>query len=215
MVKRNGGREPQARKTKKPKHRRGGREALSVEQVIHFYFVLLRDVNCAFAAVMFVLGLMLGERAELLCNMQDTWFAGLDASHGQLPTCTIRPVNKKTKCREVPLESGFGQVMWQWVTGGKPLLGGQEGEDRTQWPHQGQMLFQPRRTRRIGKQQPGRYLFPGRTLGGNNVRAWRTPITTRGFFGKFQAAQAVIVKQLQQARQEGQRHPFDGIDIKK
>ncbi|CAE7282163.1 unnamed protein product [Symbiodinium sp. CCMP2592] len=111
----------------------GGREALSVEQVIHFYFVLLRDVNCAFAAVMFVLGLMLGERAELLCNMQDTWFAGLDASHGQLPTCTIRSVNKKTKCREVPLESGFGQVMWQWVTGGKPLLGGQEGEDRTQW----------------------------------------------------------------------------------
>ena len=104
-------RKPQG-KSKVPKVNRGGREALSVEQVVHVYHVLLRDLNCAWAAVMFVLGQLLGERAELLSYIEDTWFTGFDPSHCMLPQCSTHPINKKTKPREIPLDAGFGQILW-------------------------------------------------------------------------------------------------------
>ena len=203
-------------KSKVPKLKRGGREALSMDQVVHFYHVLLRDLNCAWAAVMFVLGVLLGERAELLCNVEDAWFTGLDPSQGMLPQCFIKSINKKTKTREIPLNGAFGHLMWTWVTG-DPLLGGHEAgvesRTRTQWPHQGQVLFQRRRRR--GKQPLGRFLFPGRALGGNDERQWNKPISSRGFFGKFQEAQKLIIKQVQTAREQQQSHPFDGVCLKR
>ena len=56
--------------------KRGGREALSVEQLVHLFFVfllsapvfeflLLRDFNSAWTAVHFLIGVMLSERCDL------------------------------------------------------------------------------------------------------------------------------------------------------
>ena len=188
---------------------------MSVEQVVHFYFVLLRDVNCAWAAVMFILGLLLGERSELLCSVQDAWLTGLNPAEGRLPRCFIQQINKKTKEREVPLDAAFGQLMWTW-TSEQPLLGGYAStiEPRTQWPHERQTLFQTAR-RRTGKQPLGRYLFPGRVLGGHNMRAWTKHVSPRGFFGKFQKAQDVLIEQLRVAQEHHTFHPFHDIDVKR
>ena len=204
----------QPRRPRAQTKKRGGREALTVDQVIHFYFVLLRDVNSAWAAVMFILGILLGERAELLCHVQDDWFGCMDPSQGILPQCFVRPINKKTKGREVPLDRDFGKLLWTWATG-SPLMGGYDGVGhRSQWPHPGQVLFQ-RRLRRFGKQPSGKYLFPGRALGGDNSRAWTKAVTSRGFFSKFQAAQQVIIDEIKKSRSKREPHPFDDVSIKR
>ena len=191
---------------------RGGREALSMEQIVHLFHVFIKELNCPWAAVQFLIGIMLGERCELLCHIQDSWLVGLDPSTGILPSVRIPAVNKKTKERDVQLP--FAALLWKWITE-EPLLGGNADDPgRSQWPHVGQKLFGPR-TRARCKEPCSNYFFPGRARGGKPMRAFNQHITPRGFFGKFQDAQVILLKQLQDARLKGETHPFQDISIKR
>ena len=183
--------------------RRGGREALSPAQVAHLFTVLARKTP--WAAVVFLLSVMTGERAEAVCKARDTWFEGLDPADGQLPFLNVPAVNKKTKSHKVPLHKGLSQLLWGWIQA--PL----KGTGGHQWPHAGQLLqFGPKQ----GKKN-GRCLFPGRQLGGRNTRAWQKPVTTRGYYATFPLAQEILRSQLEEARRAGDEHPFQSICLKR
>ena len=184
--------------------RRGGREALSPAQVVHLFQVLAKKTP--WSAVVFLLSVMTGERAEAVSTARDTWFEGLDPAEGQLPALNVPAVNKKNKSHRVPLHRGFSQLLWGWIQ--EPL----KGTEGHQWPHIGQVLqFGGKQ----GKNKKGSCLFPGRQLGGRNKRAWQKPVSTRGYYATFQIAQEILRAQLQEARRAGDEHPFQSICLKR
>ena len=181
----------------KPSIKRGGREALTAEQVVHLFNIFVNKVQCAWAGVCFLIGVLLGERCELICSLKDSWFKGLNPSDGFMPQLAIEEINKKTKQREVPVDKELGALLWKWAT--QEPLKSNHGRGTDQWPHRGQKLF--RRLRSTSKQTPcSEYLFPGRSRGGLNERNWRKPVTARGLFSKFQLAQKVLKDEMALAR---------------
>ncbi|CAE7408201.1 unnamed protein product [Symbiodinium sp. CCMP2592] len=196
-----------------PAPERGGREALTAEQAV-WLFNVLRQI-APWAAVLFLITIMVGERAAAMCQASARWLRGMDPASSCVASIVIPRVNKKTTPRTVALPREFADLLWCWCNG-NPLQGGSP-ESPQQWPHRGQApLFADRaRTRFTKKALDARLLFPGRVIGGHNRRQWCKPITTRGFFGVFQACQEVLRKQRHEARSLGRNHPFEGVSLKK
>ena len=153
----------------------GGREALTPEQVLVVFNVFLVDLACPWAAVAFALALFLGERCFCALQARDSWFVNPDSEY---PGINIPRVNRKTKARELPLDKNFAHLLLEWASEGL-----KRGGDRL-WPHSNQKL----KLGRNGKSQQGRLLFPGRKLGGDNLRNFTKAVTTRAFHYMFVAA---------------------------
>lgn len=186
--------------------RRGGREALSPEQVLELFKILLFDASSPWAAVAFLLAIFLGERAGCALKARDSWFANMDTDH---PTVSVPRVNMKTTAREVPLDKGFAGILLAWAQRGTgPLRGG----CGTEWPHPGQKLQMAGQTRQA---KQGQLLFPGRKLGAANRRNFNKAVTARGFHDKFIAAQSVILEQRAKAKVQGRSHVFDDIVVQR
>ena len=179
---------------------RGGREALGPEQIVHL-FNTIRS-RSPWAAVMLLLSLMMGERADAVRNARDNWFRGLSSETGELPTVCIPRVNRKTKCRTIPLNVSFAQLLYGWMVD-KPL----QGSDGKHWPHPGQTLKAKK------NKAPGNLLFPGRQVGGTNRRAWQKPVTERAYFDAFVEAQRTLQEERLNAYKEKRSHVFDDVDL--
>ena len=180
----------------------GGREALSTEQIVCLFDVLRQ--HTPWAAVLFLLGLVLGERVDAARQCRLSWFRGLDQADGALPTISIPRCNGKTKARQdMPLHAGFAKLLhgWIWLC---PL----QGHSGKQWPHLDQPV--PATT---GKRLPGMLLFPGRQLGGTNKRNVSAAISPKAFWNCFKAAQKILGQQRKEQHAQAQAHPFDDIDL--
>ena len=185
---------------------------MTAEQAVWLFHVL-RQI-APWAAVLFLMAIMVGERAAAMCQASACWLRGMDPASSSAASIAIPRVNRKTTPRTVALPREFADLLWHWGHG-NPLQGGSP-ENPQQWPHREQALFAERaRTRFTKKAMDARLLFPGRVIGGHNRRQWCKPITTRGFFHVFQACQEVLRKQRQEARSLGRSHPFDGLSLKK
>ena len=178
---------------------RGGREALTAEQVVHLFHVMLQDLSSPWAAVFLLLSIFMGERCGCALAARDTWFSGL--SSGQ-PLARVPKVNRKTTAREIPQEPGFARLLLQWSQTGL------QGSAGSSWPHPGQKLQMDEPVR--GK---GQLLFPGRAPGGKNVRTYAQAVTTRGLHDKFAQARKVICEQQASARSQGSAHVYDDIAL--
>ena len=98
----------------KKSNKRGGREALSALQVAHLFKVMA--ARSCWAAVMQIVSIMTGERAETVSRVRDSWFRGLDPDGGELPSLQVPSVNKKTRQHDVPLNKDFARLLWSWYS---------------------------------------------------------------------------------------------------
>ncbi|CAE7324028.1 unnamed protein product [Symbiodinium sp. CCMP2592] len=185
----------------------GGREALNPEQIALLFHVLQQSTP--WAAVLFLLSLMLGERVDAARRCQDSWFRGLDSDEGVLPAISIPKCNGKTRAREdVPLHAGFAALLFGWISEA-PL----RGDAGKQWPFPEQAL---RTTRTAdGRQQQSNLLFPGRQLGGINKRDMRKPVSPKALWNCYSAAQKVLLEQRKQKHRIGEPHIFDDIALQR
>ena len=188
----------------------GAREPLTSIQAIHLFHVL-RSV-APWAAVMYLLAVVTGERVGAVCQACATWFSGMDPKKGDPPRLRIPRVNLKTNPRQIALQGDFARLLWSWVAD-QPLSGGR-GDRLGHWPHPGQAVsFAQAPTRLVGKRSREQLLFPGRDKSGE--RQWRKPITEKAFYNTFKAAQAILRSQRKDAHAKGQAHAFDDVALER
>ncbi|CAK9100998.1 unnamed protein product [Durusdinium trenchii] len=185
------------------KEKRGGREPLTAGQTQRFFPTLVQSCHRPWAAVLMVLQIALGERADAARQACASWFVNLAPDSSGMPTCNIPRVNRKTQQRAVPLDRSFAKLLWQWMTT-DPLVGLD-----CQWPFDGQDLQ--------GAFDSGedKLLFPGRTLGGKNKRNWSKPITERAYLEALQEACKVLTRERKADRENGVDHPCENLDLGK
>lgn len=188
-------------KAKKPK--RSGREALTAEQLGHLLSTLINKVGAPWAAVLCLFQLVLGERADCARRLDAAWLSNLSAGSASLPMVTIPKVNGKTTPRTVPIPAFLATLMSSWMD--QPLPGAHD----SQWPFPGHDLQQhvEKGTQRL--------LFPGRQLGGQNIRNWQRPVTERGYLEKLEMACQHIALERAEDRLAGKKHIFENVDLKK
>ena len=125
-------------KDKKP---RGGREALTAQQIVHLFGILAWQRPWA---AVFFLSVMCGERAEATSVACASWLRITDCA--QRPSLQVPRVNKKTKAHEVPLHLAFAALLVKWINE-EPL----RGADNQQWPFRGQTINLSTKRRRVSK----------------------------------------------------------------
>ena len=185
-----------------PTKKRGGREPLTAQQVACVFWALVHDSRSPWAAVMWLLQLCLGERADCTRQASSKWFNNLNPTSTGSPTCSIPAVNLKTQERIVPLEKSLAELIWTWVTK-EPL----RGPGNSQWPWKGQDL------QASFESAEDTLLFPGRVYGGKNVRNWTSAITERSYAEKIAEACKAIAKEKKQAADENKPHPCSDLDL--
>ena len=111
---------------------------MTAEQVASLWQTLLRQVATPWAAILMILQLCLGERADAARQIRFGWFDGLlDAPEGEPVSINIPPgVNGKTQPRAVRLLPMMVTMLRKWLTS-CPLQAA-DGSDDRQWPLQGQ-----------------------------------------------------------------------------
>ena len=140
---------------------RGPREVLTMPQcgLVFRQLVLLGKPWCA---ALFLLQVVLGERAQCATMVRWSWFQSFHSSRtGALPKLAIPAVNGKTIARTIPLPKDLVAQLRVWLE--HPL----KSPDGNQWPWPQQPC------------QGENCLFPGRGKSGH--RTWLTPVTTRGY----------------------------------
>ena len=99
-----------------PKNPRGGREALTVAQLVALYKALLSNAP-AWTAVLFLMQLMMGDRADCARRCSTNWLWLVSPK----PYINIpENVNGKTTARKVPIHSDYAK--WLFSLMGSPLL---------------------------------------------------------------------------------------------
>ena len=119
---------------KKVVKKRGGREALSTEQVSLFFSTIVHECHAPWAGVLLLVQLCLGDRADAARQASTNWFKNIDPYGKGLPEASIPPVNGKTQPRCIPLPPNFARLLWSWITVA-PLK-----SKRSQWPLDAQDL---------------------------------------------------------------------------
>ncbi|CAE7760304.1 unnamed protein product, partial [Symbiodinium necroappetens] len=97
-----------------PQKSRGQREPLEVEQLVD----LFRRLVCrgfAWAAVLTLLQLQCGERADCARQCRASWLRGIVPGSSTTPTIRIPRINGKTKAREIPLLPQFASLLYHWM----------------------------------------------------------------------------------------------------
>ena len=176
---------------------RGGREALTTDQLVAFYKALLAH-GPAWTAVLFVMQLMLGDRADCSRQISTSW---LDLSSPK-PCVTIPKVNGKTVPRKIPLHSEFVKQLLSLMTG-SPLQGA-----KGCWPFTGQGLVDAE-----NKMIPDVLLFPGRVRGGHDERNWKSPISERAYQENLVQTSKALTAERSQAHLSGASHVFDDVEM--
>lgn len=176
---------------------RGGRQPFTTEQIIHVYEGLL-NVGCAWAAVLALLQLFIGDRADAARQCTWAWFSGLDPSQPESSSISIPKVNGKTVARTIPLYTPFRDLLWQWAFGGKPLT----ASDGTTWPHPDQ----PKGSDDV--------LFPGFDANGQK-RKWNKSVSERAYLRRLTQVADALCKARAAANSKKQPHPFNGYDLTK
>ena len=181
--------------SKKKKAPPVGREALDTQQLASLFQTLV-ELGRAWAAVMGLCQLFLGERADCVRQLRTSWLRNLGPQEARTPAvCIPEGVNKKTTCREVPLHSGLATLLHNWMFR-EPLRGAQQS-----WPHPGQEV-----------QEGDRLLFPGLVLK-TQARAWGVAVSERAYLHALTTAAGVIQSQRQFVREAGGRHIFEDVDL--
>ena len=106
--------------------KRGGREALTQKQVVLFYQTLVWSCHAPWAAVLMLLQLFLGDRCDCARQAATSWFVNF-GQHDVWgwPEISIPKVNGKTQPRKIPLNPGFADLLWGWMTK-EPLSSGKQ-----------------------------------------------------------------------------------------
>ena len=109
-----------------------GREALTIEQFL-VLFHTVRELGAVWAAVLMLIQLFLGERADAARQCCFSWLRDFEGGP-QLPKVQIpQGINKKTCSRLVSLDVGFARILRSWIHE-TPLTGGKH----QQWPFENQ-----------------------------------------------------------------------------
>lgn len=183
--------------------KRGGREALSAEQVVSFFNTLVFKCHKPWAGVLMLLQLFLGDRCDAARQATTAWFTSLQKSATGLPTASIPEVNGKTCSREVPLHPSFAELLWGWMTD-KPLSSGKE-----QWPLKAQDLSSA-----IAKED-SMFLFCGKSGQGRNLPVLEKPITERAFLKQIACASQSLTRERIAAHRQNKTHLFDDVDMRR
>lgn len=180
-------------KKRKEIRKRGGRVALNVPQVVKLFGILAS--RAPWAAVMMLIQLFLGERADAARQVRWSWLlqskADCPPNDIQIPAC-----NKKTTPRRIGLYEPFARLLHQWT---KNPLRADNGE---QWPAEGQQVW--------ADDLP---LFPGYDYYGQ-LRQWAKPISEKAFYDQVRNAAKVIGIQRQEASAAGEPHCYDNVDLR-
>ena len=186
-------------------HETPGCEALDVPQMVCL-FCTLCAVGCPWAAVLVLLQLFLGERADAARSARFSWLRNVsqddddDGTSGSgfldLPEVWIPDgVDKKTANRKIALDRAFCTLLRTWLRGA-PLTG-QRG---AQWPWEGQAI------------SPGHCLFPGKSMQSQR-RSWEEPATERAYLAAIKKATAEIARSRHAAENQGKVHIFTDVDL--
>ena len=176
---------------------RGGRQPFTTDQIITVYEGLL-NLGCAWAAVLALLQLFTGDRADAARQCTWAWFSGLDPTQPESPSISIPKVNGKTVPRTIPLYTPFRDLLWQWAFGGKPLT----ASDGATWPHPDQ----PKGSDDV--------LFPGFDANGQK-RKWNKSVSERAYLRRLTQVADVLCKARAAANSKKLPHPFNGYDLTK
>ena len=179
--------------------KRGPREGLDIEQYCCLFAVLV-GMGAEMLAIISLLQVLCGERADRMCKARVRWLRHLDPNDGSPATVRFEQVNGKTQPRDVPMERAIAALLQDWLTNGLRGPGG------NRWPLPGQNI-----------DDPEAYLFPGLVLGGagpkSNCRAHGKPITARGYRGRRSEAAQVLERERMANNRRGEAHPFDGFPL--
>jgi len=132
--------------------KRGPREGLDIEQY-SCLFAALVGVGAGMMAVVTLLQILCGERADCICKSRVRWLQHLDPKDSSPATFQIEKVNGKTVARHVPLAPAIAALLHGWLSDGL------KGPAGSAWPVPGQNL-----------DDPAAYLFPGLALGGTGPK---------------------------------------------
>ena len=178
---------------------RGPREGLDIEQY-SCLFATLVGIGAAMMAVVTLLQIVCGERADCICRGRVRWLRHLDPKDSSPATCQIEKVNGKTVARHVPIAPAIAALLHEWLSNG---LKGPAGNE---WPLPGTNL-----------DDPAAYLFPGLALGGTgptrNRRVFDKSLTVRGYRDRLYEAAAVLDRERSADTRRGKAHPFDGFPL--
>ena len=176
---------------------RGGREALTTDQLVAFYKALLTH-GPAWTAVLFMMQLMLGDRADCSRQISTSWLC----LSSPKPCVTIPKVNGKTIARKIPLHSEFAKWLLSLMTV-SPLQGA-----KGCWPFTGQCLVDDK-----NNMIPDVLLFPGRVHGGNDERNWKSAISERAYLENLVRTSKSLEVERTQAHLSGASHVFDDVEM--
>ena len=184
---------------------RGKRMCMNHEQVCSLWNTLLHKVKAPWAAVLMMVQLCLGERADAARQVRFGWFDDLASPAGEGISIHIPDgLNGKTKARTVQLLPEFVAMLRRCLSA-HPLKA-EGGTDEQQWPWQGQPV--------MDKQCclfPGLKLQRGRTF----IRTWRTPVTEKAYYNKLRQAAGLLQAERESHHQRNMPHVWDGAALSK
>lgn len=181
------------------RRKRGPREALNPDQIVHLLQVLCKD-GAPWAAVAGLLQLTVAERGSCIMHCRFRWLQHLGPDSAGVPAMHIEKVNKKTVARRVPIPGQLARLLHGWMHE-RPLQGGD-----SQWPFQGQ------------GGEPDTFLFPTANVQGE--RNWNRCMTRQAFHLRLQRACKIIQQQrtvLRRQKTKGPpfKHVFKDVDMSK
>lgn len=187
---------------KKDTQRRGGREALSSEQIASFFKTIIYKAHAPWAGVLLLVQLLLGDRADCARQARIDWFCHLHPDAKGLPEAIIPTgINGKTQPRHVPLPTNFARLLWAWIAQ-HPLE-----SEKKQWPLEGQDLHGAY----FGGGQM--FLFCGRSGQGHNNIVWDKPISERAYLKQISNACEIISRERMECNRAHRTHVFDEVDL--
>ena len=172
---------------------RGGREPLTIDQFGKLFQTL--QSFAPWAAMLALLQLCIGDRADCCRRCCWSWLKNLDPSGKGAPSIQIPKVNGKTVARDMPLHAPFAQFLWE--TRQNSALVAPNGQ---QWPHSGQPLTDA---------MP---LFPGFNETGQK-RDWAKPISNRAYLQSLTRAADILRKEVRDDHES--EHVFAGFELDK
>ena len=180
-------------------HKRGPREVLSPDQIVHLLRVLCQD-GAPWAAVAALLQLTVAERGSCIMHCRFRWLQHLGPDSAGVPAIDIEQVNKKTVARHVPIPGQLARLLHCWMHE-RPLQG-----NNSQWPFQGQGC------------EPDAFLFPSANVQGE--RNWNRCMTRQAFHLRLQRACKIIqqertVLRRQRMKSPPFKHAFKDMDMSK
>ena len=189
------------RKPKSKKKAGEGREALNADQLAYLFGALLR-CGYPWAAVLTLMQLFLGERADCARSCRMSWVRNVcrgkdGAAPLDLPQIVVpEALNGKTEGGPAPLDRGFAALLRDWLEVA-PL----KGDGGTTWPFENQVSA-----------DVDFCLFPGRDVS-SQMRTWEAPVSERAYYASIRKAAALIAQERKTSEDAGETHCFTDLDL--